>query len=442
MKFSNPGEKVKHLRMAMGLTQEDLVNDCLTLEIVSMIEKNKENLTWKTAGLIADSLNNYYKATGKEITAEYLMEVSEEEARDNIKQDIDKLQRVIDSGHVDESFIYNTFEEVMDTVKMWGFKEELVELQLLRGDYYYYSYQYNEALQDYLDVQEYYMKNEDYSKVARMYIILGTVYQMQMLIDTAIIYFVKAEDIVRTYETNNRQKIIAQSLFNRIICYSQIKRYDLVFSHIELLKSLKWDDPIFKNYYDQALLIEANTYRDLDKYMKAAKIYDVLLLKKFQLDKDTLFLVYENYSVLHRKQGNIDMALEYIQKALEIKEEVNINYRPALYLYQAQCCKLPEEYEKIKKFLENGLTLSEWVSKQHMVIDMHFAFVELYLKMQDVEEVLKHLQEVERLLIEKDFKPRMYDLYSYYIELYTGLGDVTKVLEYTKKIRSKNYLTD
>ncbi len=441
MQTLTTGEKIRQLRKAIGLKQEDITNEELSKSLISLIEKNKRNLTKNTANIIADSLNKYYKQVGKEITPEYLLETEEDQIKKTIQKDLEYLQKIINSDDVEEKLVHTAFEKVMGLVTQWGLKEELVELKILRGNFYYNNYQYNEALKDFFEVLNHSIQATDYGQIARMYNALGSVYQMQMMTDTAIVHFVQAYDTADINNTTNKDKVKVHSVFNQILCYYNITRYDLALNHINKFKELKWEDPLYKVFNNQVILMEANTYRDLKNFDKAIKLYDRLKHEEEELDKETLFLLYENYSVFFRQQGKMDKALDYINKAFTMKDHVDVNYIPALYLYQAKCYHLLEDNKKVVALLEQGLRLAELVSKNYIVIDLHFAFAEIYIELKDFSSALCHLQEAEKVIEEKDMNSKKHDLYSFYCDVYWGMGDEIKAKTYLNKIR-KSYLKD
>ncbi|WP_026476671.1 helix-turn-helix domain-containing protein [Alkaliphilus transvaalensis] len=430
-----PGEKIKRLRLAMGLTQDALTKDELSKSIVSMIESNKRNLTWHTAQIIADCLNVYYERLGQKITAEYLMETEEDEARRTIKEDIKHLQEVIDKGNVDQQLLENTFDKILNHIKTWGLEKELADFKIIRGNFYYHNYQYNEALTEYLDVLEYALRSNDHGLTARMYNSIACVYKLQMNLDTALIHYVKAYDTARVYKPKDEAKRKVLALYNQILCYRLMKRYDLALSHINLLRGLKWDDPYFKVILDKTLLIEGSTYRDIGNYEKALKTYDKLQNNERELNKETLFLLYDNYAELFLLQKKPREALVFVHKANEIKKEVNINYLPDLYLMEAKCYSILKDYDLVVSLLENALHLAHRVGKERVILDMHFAFADLYLKTKDYETALAHLETAEKTIIEKDLSTYKADLYSFYSNIYLKLGDDKKVEEYLIKMR-------
>jgi len=52
MRVLSTGEKIKNLRKGIGLKQEDIVSDEITRSLISMVENNKRNLTYKTAKVL------------------------------------------------------------------------------------------------------------------------------------------------------------------------------------------------------------------------------------------------------------------------------------------------------------------------------------------------------------------------------------------------------
>ncbi|WP_026476944.1 helix-turn-helix domain-containing protein [Alkaliphilus transvaalensis] len=434
-----PGDKIRRLRLAMGLTQDALTNDELSKSIVSMIESNKRNLTWKTAHIIADCLNVYYERLGQKITAEFLMETEEDEARRTIKEDIDHLQQVINKGNVDQHLLENTFDKILSHIKEWGLERELAEFKVVRGTFYYQNYQFNESLAEFLDVLEYSLRTNDHQLTGKMYNNIGNVYKMQLSLDTAIIHFVKAFDTARVYQPADKDKRKVLAIYNQVLCYRQLNRYDLALSHLNILRDLKWDGPEHKVILDNALLVEANTYRDIGNHEKALRLYDRLQNNEKELDKETLFLLYDNYAELYVSQNKPEKALKYIQKANELKNVVDMAYIPALYLLEAKCYSLLENYDLVVSLLENALHLSDKVGKQQVLLNMHFAFADLYLKTNDYETALAHLETAEKTIIEKDLKIYKAELYSFYSNIHLRLGEIEKAEEYLVKMR-KNYL--
>ncbi|WP_026477304.1 helix-turn-helix transcriptional regulator [Alkaliphilus transvaalensis] len=435
MEILSAGEKIKKLRCDLGLKQDDITNEEVTKSLVSMIENNKRSLSWNTARIIAGCLNRYYSTLGKEITPEFLMETEEDQARKIIEKEIADMQPVIKTSNVDEKLVDRSFEKMMDLANSWGLEKEIADLYILKGDYYYHSYQYNKGLKFYSDALEYYMGAKDYGKVGQIYNSIGISYLMMMLYDQALIYLTKAYDMAQEHATNNQAKRKAIATFNLILCNRYLQKHDLALQYISLYKDLKSEDPSINHYLDKVLLIEANTHRDLKNFERAEKLYMRLLNRKEKLEVNTLFLVYENCAELYRELNRPEHALDHIDKAFEFKDRVNENYLPSLYLQQAKCYMLLGENERIMPILNNGLMLAERVAKKDLIINLHFAAVQAYISMKDYQNSLIHLQKAERMILDQNIETKKNELYSFYVEVYFLLEENQKSMEYVAKMR-------
>jgi len=116
-KYLSPGEKVKKLRLALGIKQEDIADNKLSKSLISMIERDKRGLTRESAIIIANQLNKYYGISGKEVTPEYLLETEKDVARKIILKDIKHLDKAIRSHQIDSELIQNTFDKVSNMIK-------------------------------------------------------------------------------------------------------------------------------------------------------------------------------------------------------------------------------------------------------------------------------------------------------------------------------------
>ncbi len=439
MELLSPGEKIKKLRMELGLKQEDITNETVSKSLISMIEKNKRGLTWNTATIIAQSLNRYYRTMGKMITPEFLMETEEDRVNREVKEEIEYLQTLIESGHINTKLIYMTFDKILKLVEQWDMKQELIELRYLKGRFYYKSYLYNKALEECSNVLEYYIEVRDYSEVARTYNFMGACYYMQMMMDQALNYYSKAYDTAIEHSTANKARIKVEAVFNIIICYRKIHRYDMALQFINMFKEIEWDNPLYEYYNNQTIILEANTYRDLRNYERSEKLYEKLMQKHKVLDKDILFLLYDNYTIFYMEQGKIQKALNYVDKAIKILKGVRPDYIPWIYITKARCLVLAGRYDEALNTLNEGLVLAEDFTENEMIIDFHFTLSQVYIKLNDFNNALMHLKDGEKIIIDNNIKLKRNDLYSFYIEVYIGLGESSKSIEYASKIR-KDYL--
>ncbi|WP_026476117.1 helix-turn-helix domain-containing protein [Alkaliphilus transvaalensis] len=437
MKGQSQGEKIKKLRLDLGLKQEDLTNHEVSKSLISMIEKGKRSLTLYTANIIANSLNKYYKSMGKEITAEFLMETDLDKVRREIKTELDYLNSIIETEKIEEKLIIPNFESLLALTEEWDIKEDGMAVIALRGKCYYSLYKYNQALKDLSTVLEYYIEVKNYGEVARIYNFMGSCYYMQMAIDRGLDYFAKSYEIAVQHDIHNKSRVKIEAVFNMVLCYRKLEKFDMVIQNINLFKSLDHDYEVYDYFNDQVTLLEANTYRDVGNFEKAEKLYEKLIQRGSEINVNTLFLAYINISIFYRENQKVNSALDYINKGIEIAEKIEDNYyKPVLFKHEAICYVIFKNYTKVIELLEMGLIEAQKIERKDTIIDIYFAFVELYIRLEDYNKALYYLQQVEKVITDNNIKTKVNELYSFYIDVYISLGDIEKSKMYTAKMRS------
>ncbi len=441
MEVLTPGEKIKKLRVDIGLKQEDITNGEVSKSLVSMIERNKRGLTWSVASSIADCLNKYYKNMGKEITPEFLMETEVDCVTKEIHEDLAFLKEQVALKNCDLKLTSQAIDKIMGLVNQWNLHKEKMELLLIRGDFFYYSYQYNCAIRDYSDVLIYYVEEKRYDDMAKVYNYIGSCYHMLMMIDQAINNYSKAYDITVEHNILNKEKIRMQASLNLIICYRKIQKYDMALQNINKLKETQWKNNQFYNkYYGQLFLLEANTYRELNNNERAEKLYNKLIQMQDELSVNTLFLAYENYAICCIKYNEIEKALDNVEKAFNLIEQVNPNESLWIYLTKSKCYLESDRYDKALDTLNEGIVLARELNNNEMVINFRFTLAETYILLKDYDNALNHLRDAEKFIIKSNINAKENDLNILLGEVYCLAGEVEKGVEYMTKAR-KSYLS-
>ncbi len=439
MEGLTPGEKIKKLRLNLGLKQDDITNEAVSKSLISMIERNKRGLTWNVANSIAKSFNRYYKNMNKKITAEFLMETEEDRIKKEIKEELSLLKDLIDSENVDKKVMNTLFDKVLISINQLKLKKEKAEFLFLRGEFNYITYDYKEAINDFTEVLVYYIEGKIYSEIANVYNYLGACHQMLMTLDQAINYYVKAYDITVENNTSNREKIWMETTCNLIVCYRKMKRYDLAIHYINRFKGTKCkEQKLYKQINGSIMLLEANTYRDMSNFVKAEQIYNKLLEVKEELTDELLFMTYDNYAILLLDKGRVDSAVNKVSKAYELFDKVKPYNRLGLIFTKSKCYMKSGRLSKLYETLQEGLTLAEEVNHIEMIINFHFAYTQTYIYNMDYGNALNHLGIVEKYIKQYDIKTKVNDLNIFYAEIYCKEGKAEKSVEYMLKVR-KDY---
>ncbi|GAB6086065.1 helix-turn-helix domain-containing protein [Alkaliphilus crotonatoxidans] len=392
MKIMSTGEKIRKLRTDIGLNQDDLTNDEITRSLISMIENNKRNLTYRAATVIASALNQYYPNLGKEITPDFLLETEVEQAQRLIKEKLDDMQQLLKNpSQQNEAQVENGIKNLIEFAQEWKLDSVVAELQMTRGRFYYDTYQYNEALQDFFCALAYYLKKEQYEKVASLYNLIGISHYSLMLIEQALLYFAQLEDILYLHKPQNYDRMKMLLVINRVLCYRRQKKYDMVLNGIAQFKELNYYD---QDFYQRIVIIEANTYRDIQHFDKAIKLYNKMLKKPEKLTTDNLMLVYENLAELYEIKEDYEKSMYYAALAYDYQDKVNNFYIPYLFLLKAKLNFKLNKIDKAVELINQGLMIAEKVSGVDKLIDLHFLQMEIDLQ---TKQYFNNLHQLEKL---------------------------------------------
>lgn len=434
MNIVSTGEKIKKLRTDIGLKQDDISNDEITRSLISMIENNKRNLTYRTAKIIATELNKYYVNLGAEITPDLLMESEVQQAQRIIREKLDEMQQLLENPTPGtEGQVYQSFQKLIDFAKEWKLEEMIANLHEARGKFYYKTYQYNKALEDTFDSLGYHIKEENYDKVTHLYNYIGSCYYQLNLPEQALIYYQIVEKIIEAHQPINSQKIKSFILKNKILCFRKLKKFDMALKIIiDFKKFYKNED---KHLYE-VLLMEANTYRDIHNYEKAYKLYNKLLKKSDSLNPDLLLLIYENLADIAQKKGDYQISLKYIELAYRYINDIELNDATYLYLKQAKVNWKLGNIKEADNLIGKGLELAGKVSKIDVIIDLTLLQIEMEIGTENFRLAEKKLNWLKHYVEQNDMKDKVADVYLYFMELYCKTQNFEKCKEFINTQRN------
>lgn len=430
MRVLSTGEKIRQLRLDLGLNQEDLTNDEITRSLISMIENNKRSLTRKTAKVIASTLNQHYKNLGKEITPDYLLESEEEQAERLVKERLQEIQKLLNSSAPgSEAAVDRHINKLIDFAQEWELESIIPELIESRGRFYYKTYLFTEALIDLFKAQEYYLKQQRYDKIVSLYNLIGVVHNELGLYEQAIIYFDQCDLVLEQNKPSNYNKIKMLSTYNRTLAYRHLKKYDLSLKEICKFKQLDYHE---EKIYHQLLVMEGNTYRDLKNYDKAIKIYEKLLKKGTKLNPYVLFLVYDNYADIFYHKKEYEKCLEYKQLALNFSYHSEpINTIKTLYMVAKVNLHL-KEYDQSVTQIHKAMLLAETVNNFKVLFELQLLLIEIHIIKKEYAVAERSLQKLESFVVEHQLMENISDVYAYSTRLY---------LEMENREKSQLYLT-
>ena len=228
-------------------------------------------------------------------------------------------------------------------------------------------------------------------------ILLGDVYQTTYQFELADRYYKEAKT---TYQKLNNTRGLALIYGKTGHIFEKKKEYDsaLHFQNLALQSYKKVDDPTgLALIYDNI----GSIYEDLENYDQAYKYfknaYDINLK---QADKAALIINLNNLGDIHRKKGEFNLAIQYTTDALvtarslSMDYQVNSAYRDLSKLYREQ-----NNGEMALTYLDSAYEITREIYNRELAkeIAQTATFYELGRKEQQIG-ILKKDQQIERLI--------------------------------------------
>jgi len=433
LEILSPGKKIRNLRKKINLRQDQLTDDKITRSLVSMIESGKRNLNRKTAEIIAEKLNQYYKNLGKEITPQYLLESEESQAEKIIDSHLNSLAPIINNKReTDYNHVIEIFNKIFGLAKTWGLEAKLAEIRMMRGRYFYEVSKNNPALDDYFSALEYYLGASEARAVANIYIEAGKCYYNLLLFGQAIFYNQKALNMARDNKVPNGNDIHIKALYNLVECYIRTKKLDLAIQSIDDFKHLKG---VKEELSDNITLMEANTYRELKNYEKAKKLYDKLMNKEAKLKTASKINLFVSLAAHNRELENYDEAFANIEQASEYIGDLKEVYLTEYLLKIANEYYLLNRPEKVSELLNEAEASRSQYTYTEIMADLKILLANNLASTGELDEAEKTLLELESSLEQLEIRLKLKEVYAAICEFYISHNALTKSKVYFEKIK-------
>lgn len=366
MEILSLGEKIKRTRKELNMTLKDLAGDRITPGQISLVESGKSNPSMDLLEYLAEALNT---------SIEYLMESEESQA--------EKICYYFEN--IAESYIIG---EALNNA------EQYIEKAL------YYAEKYN----------------LEYRKAKNLYL-RGVVYMRKEETALAQQFFLSANVI---FIKNNYQEETVNTFLNLGKITLNLKAYHSSCSYFQQAEKVYSDNDIGNDFLlGEIYYYIAYTYFKLESFDKAMD-YSFLAKEKFrQLDDKkeyakTLLLLSEQYS----KQGDLDNAIKYSKKTLDVYKEVEDGQLIAEI--ENNLGKLFYEFENLEEsFLHlNKAKELRIKNKDKRLVDTLTNICENFIKLKDIEKAKATLNEIIQAIDDGSDKALIqYYILKYKVEL-------------------------
>lgn len=355
MEILSLGEKIKRRRKELNMTLKDLAKDRITPGQISLVESGRSNPSMDLLEYLASNLNT---------SVEYLMESEESQA--------EKICTYYEQ--VAESYILNgdyvTGEKYIENALYYAERYNLeyrkARILFLRAEIHISKDELAVAQQFFLSSNVIFIKNNEYEEIVKTFLNLGKITLKLKAYHSANSYLKQAEKV---YLDNN----IGNDFLLGEIYYNMSKTY---FTIEELGKSMDYAF-LAKEKFEQI--------HNKEQYAK------------------TLLLLSEEYN----KKGDLTNAIKYSTKTLEVYHE--INDLKNISDIENNLGKLFYNFENIEESFKHYELARDLRAQNNdnKLIDTLINMCKNYIKIKDIDECEKLLDEIYSKLDDEDINGRI-----------------------------------
>lgn len=395
----SPSEKVKQIRLNLGLNQEELSGGERTRNLVSVIENNKANLTETTAKIITNNINNICKLRNLDfsVTPEYLLETTTEQAKKIADEYINYIKSLEPGTILNDDILceIDIFSKTYDTED----KKPLLYIEI--GLHFKNYKQFSKATEYFLKAYE---SCSDLSLTTRCLTMLTS----------CNIYLSKYTDAINysriLLDLNKSDHTQFHARYNIALCYKKLKEYskalDILYYMIEKYPSILQSS--LRNIVDVNLLIGV-CLNESKSFNKSIAVYKNLL--KLVDDKKYRLLILLNLCDVYRDTEDI---VRLKKTCTDVLDHLNENadvldvYGAYAYFSLARDVKMYGESDIVIELLLKALNLFRHNNTSLYLEDLESLFIDLldlYIKKNDTDSILFLKSELFELIENKLISP-------------------------------------
>ena len=314
-------QKLKDITKFLKINQQQLARGEIDRSLISYIENGKTKITKETAKIIANNLKKIIqeKNLPYDIDASYILACEKEQAAYKLESHIKKLKMFFEDSD------WSSFEEELanteKVINHWDVWDKKAQIYDLAGDYYYKRDSYDKSKMYYMKSLENYVKTSNNKsiavgnfKVARCAYQKGN-YEEALNLNNYCLSILRSNNL--------KDDIIEDKiLFNNSLFYIRLTEYsqalELITKFLDKNKNRNPADNLDARLLKGlALAAQGEKDKALDEYDKVVSIG----IKSNRLD--ILSRAYQNIAAVYSREGNSEIAIEFLKKSIEVREKIN-----------------------------------------------------------------------------------------------------------------------
>lgn len=340
--FLTPGEKIKKLRIELGVKQSQLTEAGITRNFISMLETNKRGLNQDTAEKILEVFQKIATDKGS------ILDIDLASLLESTQLQVEKYCRTLldDENH--------NIDEVIDLSKKYGLDELLYTSYMEKANKLYDETNYLNAFIYYLDALDLSRLLKEKPSQAFLYNKLGKCKMVMLLSAEAQTYFQKALDYSILENDINTRK---NSTYNLAYCCMMSEDY---FTALEIIQRYlaMCDVQINQNEVVNATILKSTCYMNLSQYKDAKDcLFDAIGIIKDE-NSPSLGYIYSNLGMTYARLQEYTEAFYYFDKSEAVRKKSDIKNISHTLVEKSTAYIEKGDYTMAEKNLEEAVKLA------------------------------------------------------------------------------------
>ena len=288
------------------------------------------------------------------------------------------------------------------------------EENILKGNLFFDNKDYTNAFNFYFAALETKDKQNLDGEISWLYNRLGSCKYNAEKYKEALTFHNTAHDCSKI----NGDKITEEnSIYNIALTHKKLnniyeahKFIDYFFELFDLYK----EDKRF-TLYVYAVILKSNCYIQEGKFGEALHIYE-LAKSKFEYLKTSLIgVIYHNIAYIHLKLENIEIALEYFNKAEDLVSSVECSDFGHVLIEKSAIYIKQKKYTEAIGFLEKGISLVKQYDAAEVLLEGYYLLEEIYRKLKEYDKLEEVYLNILDIIEEKSDEEK--EVFRIYMEL-------------------------
>ncbi|KXG75942.1 tetratricopeptide repeat protein [Thermotalea metallivorans] len=406
-----PGEKIRRIRAFLGAKQGYITGNKFTRNLISYIENGKTRLVRDTAEIIAENLMRIAEEQKNPIyiTADYLMENELQQANRILEKLFQRMKEYLQSN---ERLFMENFRRAEEILADWDIPDKKAVIYELMGDFYYDkedfhdSYIYHiKSLENYIRINHHVKMASTYSKLGRACIEMKN-YQDTINLNNHGMLVLESHHIEEPF-------IMKKLLFNNAAAYIESGLYDEAIAVLDKLTA-KYSDFTDEQRMD-ILISKGNCCLGKEELRDARKLLEqVVEMAPKSKNLERKAMAYKNLSDVYEKKGDLEKAVEYNRKSLDIREVHGSRFLKTTLLDLGKRYYRTGNYEEAEKILLKTLEEVKGKNDRPLRAEAYRYLAKVYREAGKDKELDALVEEV--IENKREFKEVFFEAVYYYVD--------------------------